>query len=97
MSQSVNKDRFIEILADRAGFTKGDVRIILDTLVEVFEDAVQNETEINVRGFGRLSFSVLPARKGYDGFKGKSIDLPQTRRVLFSLAENIRFANQRKD
>lgn len=88
-SMEINKESLVRLIANKARFTYGDVRIILDALIEVFEESVSTETPINVRGWGKLYFQTLPERKGSklvsDGKK-----LPPAKRVVFRLAKNIR-------
>lgn len=89
MEKAIDKDGLIDIIAKRSDFSKGDVKVILDTIISVFEEAVKTNTEIKVRGFGHLYSQILPARLGKD-----KIQLPETIRVIFRLAENIRFSHQ---
>jgi nucleoid DNA-binding protein len=88
---TLDKDAVVSLIAERESFAKKDVKTILDSLIQIFEESALSETEISVRGFGKLTFSVLPARKGYNKQTGEMIDLPPVKRILFRLAENIRF------
>ena len=81
-----NKDEFISILSSRARFSKKDIKIILDEMVKMFEEATRVEKQINIGRFGRLYHQILPARKsGIDGSM-----LPPARRTAFRLSDNIR-------
>lgn len=84
------KDAFIEEVARRARFTKGDIRLILNTMIEVFIDAVKNRREIFIRGFGLLYIQKLPQRKASKLFNEKI--LPESERVIFKLSSTIRNA-----
>ena len=79
----INKDLFIEKLAERGNFTKSDMRIILDEMIKLFEDIVADGDEVSIRGLGRLYTSVIPSRKGKDGQQ-----LPKAKRIIFRLSEN---------
>lgn len=85
----MDKDGFVEIVAQKSGFTKGDVKVILDTMISVFTDCVKKGIEVRVRGFGHLYSQIIPARLGKD-----KVQLPETTRVIFKLAEGIRFADR---
>lgn len=89
MNDLNSKGAFIREVAKRAGFTIGDVQIILDAIVEVFMDAVRERKRIFIRGFGILYFQKLPARR--NGLPQLKVDrLPETERVIFRLSETIR-------
>ena len=81
-----NKAEFISVLSSRARFSKKDIKIILDEIVKMFEEATRAEKQINIGRFGRLYHQILPARKsGIDGSM-----LPPARRTAFRLSDNIR-------
>lgn len=89
------QDDLIELLAKRARFTKADVKVILDELIRIFEEAVARGTPLTIKRFGKLVFQQLESRevKGYttkDGEKFPPKTLPPTKRITFRLAENIR-------
>ena len=94
-----SQDALISELSSRAKFTKGDVKIIYDSLVGILEDLVKNhehfsdgETKkllLKSRGLGSLYLQKIPERKGKDGRM-----LPVTTRPVFRLAQNIRFSNK---
>jgi nucleoid DNA-binding protein len=89
--KSLNKDQFIQILADKKGFTKSDARALLDGVIEIFEQSVKDETSISIRGFGHLKFQHLKERKITKGKYAGTV-LPPAIRVTWKLSENIRFA-----
>lgn len=80
-------------------FTKGDVKIFLDYLVEYFEKCAENGEELKVRGFGKLTFIPIPERTISEfvdkkGVRHESKLLPSTVKVNFRLAEGIRKRGQ---
>ncbi len=98
----ITSDEFITMLAQKAGFTKGDIKVILDSIIEIFEEAVLNRTIIKLKYFGKLDFQQLLVRNvaGYTTKSGEKVlpkILPETTRVTFKLAENIRYADKRKE
>lgn len=86
----INKDALIRTIAERTQFNLGDTREFLDTLIEVFEEALVNGEEIDIYGFGKLIVQELPERKG-SGLFGRKV-LPPARRVFFRLSRNLRDA-----
>ena len=89
MTEIINMDAFIEIIAKRANFAKKDVKIILDTIVEIFTEVVVKGQILKIRGLGKLYTQIIPERKG-----NKGQVLPPADRVIFKLSENIRYAKQ---
>lgn len=90
MTDMINTDSFIEMVAKRANFTKKDVKIILDTIIEIFTEIVLKGQTLKIRSLGKLYTQVIPARKGVKGQM-----LPPADRVIFRLSENIRWSKQR--
>ena len=95
-----SQKELILLLSKKSRFTKGDIKIILDSLIETLEELVVNEgdefddgetskTLLKVRGLGEIRSVLLPERKGKDGRI-----LPPTPKVIFRLSENIRFAGK---
>jgi nucleoid DNA-binding protein len=91
MKRALNRDDFITEVALRANFTKTDIELILETIIAVFIDVVKENAILKVRGFGKLYTQKLPARKGKAG-----ISLPPTTKIIFKLAETIRYAEKRE-
>lgn len=94
ISKVVTQDEFVTLVADKAGFTKSDIKIILNTFVEVFTELVKQRIIIKIRGFGKLYYEHVPAHKGHNHFTNKEIWLKDMTKVKFRLAENIRFAKE---
>lgn len=89
MKKIIGRDEFVNEIASRAQFTKKDVNLILDTIIEILVEAVKDNSIILIRGFFKLYTQKIPARKGKAG-----ISLPPTTRVIMRLAENIRFSDK---
>jgi hypothetical protein len=112
MTQSLNKDQFIQILATSKGFTKSDCRALIDGLIEILENLIKNDNGIfdenpktgkkkskillNVRGFGKLSLQYIPERTITKGKYAGKV-LPEATRATLKLSENIRFAGDGLD
>lgn len=88
-------DDIITLVAKKKHFAKADVKDILEGFIEVFEELVSQGIIFKMRRFGQIKYQIVPARyvKAYTNRHGESFpakDLPQTVKVLFKLAENIR-------
>ncbi len=88
---TLNMDDAITLIADKKNFTKGDVKEILEGLVWLMEESVKKGKTLKIYGFGKLYSQVIKI-KGKDGEEPAT-----TKRNIFKLAKNIRFADRKKD
>lgn len=99
MTKTLTTDEFVTLLAKKGRFTKGDTKYFLDALVETLEELVKSGTVLNVRGLGKLYYSKVPPRtvSSYTdkfGVNHPEKNLPESRKVIFKLATNIRYSGQ---
>lgn len=85
----------LNYIAKSRRFTKEDVKIIIEALIEYMEICAENQEVLKVRGFGVLSYVPIPAREvsGYTDKQGvfhEPKSLPPAIKINFRLAENIR-------
>lgn len=97
MKATLTTDDFVTLLAKKGRFTKSDTKYFLDALVEVLEELVESGTVLQVRGLGKLYYSKVPPRKisAYTdkfGVGHPEKNLPESRKVIFKLASNIRYS-----
>lgn len=90
-----NTDDLITYISKSRRFTKEDVKIIIEGLIEFMEICAENQEEMKIRGFGKLSYIPIPAREisGYTDKQGNYHNpksLPPAIKTNFRLAENIR-------
>jgi nucleoid DNA-binding protein len=95
MNEKLDKDLLVRALADRCNYTISDTKNFLDNLISLFGECIENDTSIDVRGFGHLYIQILPERKGFKPITGKpgegtAMWYPKTKRVIFRLASNLR-------
>lgn len=89
MTKIITQDEFISDLAGKSRFSKSDCKIIYDEIVALFEGYAREGTTVKLRSFGRMYSQIIPERKG-----SKGEILPETTRIIFRLAENIRYADR---
>lgn len=99
MRNILKTNAFVSLISQRARFTKGDTKAFLDALVEVLEELVESGTVLQVRGLGKLYYSKVPPRtvSSYTdkfGVDHPEKNLPESRKVIFKLASNIRYSGQ---
>lgn len=99
MKKLLATNDFISLLSKRARFTKGDIKFLLDVLVEILEELSKDGIILRVRGLGKLYYSRVPARKisaytdKFGVFHPEKV-LPESRKVIFKLASNIRYPGE---
>jgi len=96
-----NLSDFLNYLAKerKVRFSKSDTKEFLNAFVEYVEFCVENSYEFKIRGLGKLYYSKVPARtvKAYTdkfGVDHPEKNLPESRKVIFKLATNIRYSGQ---
>lgn len=90
-----NTDDLITYISKSRRFTKEDVKIVLEGLIEFMEICAENQEEMKVRGFGKLTYVLIPPRiiSSYTDKNGvfhEEKNLPSAIKINFRLAENIR-------
>ena len=83
------KTWLISAIAKRAGFTKGDVRIIFDTFVSIIEEIVANRDCITIAGLFRLYVKEIAPFEGYDAIRKKRMMIPTTYKVVMVSSGNL--------
>ena len=93
----MNKKGFVREVAKRAGFTIGDVSIILQTMIEVFEEVMFSGAILNIGGWFRAYPTKIKAYKGWDGVHKREIDVPESTRIIIKPKRRFWNAMNRKD
>jgi nucleoid DNA-binding protein len=91
----LDKKEFTRALAEKCNYTLGDTKVFVDNLISLFGECILNDTEIDVRGFGKLYIQTIPERKGFKPItrkpgEGQSMNYPEAKRVIFRLSSNLR-------
>jgi len=92
VKQSLGTDDVIAMIAERRGFTKGDVKEILDELKNIFEECVQDETDINIRGFIHMRVVPMTYKKptGIVKHRGLNDFVRKTKRINYQVPLNFK-------
>lgn len=99
MTEKLTTDDFVTLLAKKGRFTKGDTKHFLDALVQILEELSKDGIVLQVRGLGKLYYSKVPSRTigtytDKFGVEHPEKILPESRKVIFKLASNIRYSGQ---
>lgn len=90
-TKSLDRDEFIHLLADRAGFTLADTKIFFKAIEDIFLEAVQSKVELRIRGFGDLYYTTIAERTVSRGiFDNEPKHYPEVTKVVFRLSEIFR-------
>ncbi len=60
----MNKAKLAEVLAERTGFTKKQMEVAVDTLVDIIEERLAAGEEVTLAGFGTFLAKFRSARMG---------------------------------
>jgi len=85
----MNKVELIAAVAEKAGMTKVDARKAVDAIVEVSKAELKKDGKIALVGFGTMSVTKRPARKGRNPRTGKDIKIAAKKVVRFKPAKDI--------
>lgn len=89
----LDTEEFAKIVAERASFSQADVREILTTMKEVFEECITEGVDIDIRGFIHMrivdiEFKTIPGivkfHGGNEGYNRKS------KKIIFSTPLNFK-------
>jgi len=85
-------DDVIDILAERAHFTKGDIKTILDEIRVLFEESIESGTDIDIKGLMQVRTMKMEYKKapGIVAHKGKEDFRRNIKRVVYRVPVNIK-------
>jgi hypothetical protein len=86
MNQKFYTKDLIREIAQRAGFTVGDVTMILETFEEIFKEIVVNQDQLIWGNLFKLRVSSIAEHEGYDAIHDKYIQIPKNFRVVIKSA-----------
>ncbi len=87
MSNALTKAQLIDVLAEKTGFSKKEVKDFIDTFNGVAYEEVKKNGEFIVPGIGKMIKAQRKARKGRNPATGAEIDIPAKTVVKFKLAK----------
>lgn len=87
----IKKD-FIKALSENTGLTVEASAKAVEGMMKTMSDAFKQGESITLRGFGAFEVKTMTGRKGRDIRKGKTIDLPDARRVKFAPCKELKEA-----
>jgi len=86
----MNKQEFVERLAERAGFTKKDARKAIDGAIELINQALASNEAVNIAGFGKFELRARKASNRINPRTGEKLQVPAKVVPVFRPGKNLR-------
>lgn len=88
----MNKEEFIEAIAEHTSFSKADSKKFIEAFFEVTQNALVEGKSIQFVGFATFGITNRAARKGRNPQTGKEITIPASKAVKFSAGKQLKEA-----
>lgn len=86
----MNKGEFVDELAERTGFTKKDSKKALDSVLEVITEALKENEEVLLTGFGKFEPRARKATERINPQTGEKIQVPAKVVPKFKKGKNLK-------
>lgn len=91
----MNKEQLIDALAKRTGFTKVDLRKVLDALLDIVTNELSFGRVVKIVGFGQFHTRTAKPRVGRNINKGENCEIPERIIPVFTPGEVLKRACDR--
>jgi len=88
----MNKAELVAAVSEASGVSPGQVRTVLDSLLETMTAALAAGDEVRLVGFGGFSPAFRPAGPARNPRTGEAVRRPAARTVRFRAGEGLRRA-----
>lgn len=86
----MNKNEFLSEVTDRAGLTKKDCKLCLDTILAVIKDALKQGDSVTLSNFGKFKMNEIKSKPMYN-FVTKQTRIMKARRTpVFKASDNLK-------
>lgn len=86
----MKKTQLIEKAAQASGLTKKDTALALDAILDAIGEAVAAGESVQIPGFGTWNVKVQKARTGRNPKTNEPIEIPESKRVTFSVGKALK-------
>ena len=86
----MNRQEFVERLADKTGFTKKDARKAIDSVIDIINETVAKNEAVNITGFGKFEPRARKESKRMNPQTGERINVPAKVVPAFKPGKNLR-------
>jgi len=88
----VNKQDLVSKVASTSGLTKADATKAVDSVFDAISEALSNDQEVRLVGFGTFSVSNRAATTGRNPRTGEKIDIPASKQPKFKPGKGLKDA-----
>ncbi len=88
----MNKAELIAQVADKAGLTKKDTGVVVESILETITEALASGDTVSFIGFGTFSTSKRAAREGINPSTGKKIQIAESTVAKFKVGAKLKEA-----
>lgn len=86
----MNKQELVSVVAEKTGFTKKDLTLILEEFLGAMTDALVEGNEVSLFGFGKFEISTRDSRNARNPQTGEEILVPAHNVVRFKPSSNLK-------
>lgn len=86
----MNKQEFIDQVADKADLSKKDAGAALDAVLATITETLSKGGEVTFSGFGKFHVTERSARKGINPATGQQIDIAAKKLPKFSAGASLK-------
>lgn len=86
----MTKTDFISKVAEKSGYTKKDSKEVIELVLESITEAIAEEGELRLSGFGVFELAESAAREGRNPQTGEAMMIPAKKRMAFRCAQNVK-------
>ena len=86
----MNKNEFIDAVAEKSGLSKKDSRALVEANLEVITEALAKGDSVAFVGFGTFSVADRAARTARVPGTGATVEVPAKKAVRFKVGQTLR-------
>jgi DNA-binding protein HU-beta len=86
----LNKAELVSAVAERTGMTKKDTEKVVNSVIDVIEEALSRDDKVSLVGFGTFEVRQRAARKGRNPKTGEEIDIAATKVPTFRAGKALK-------
>ena len=88
--QNITKQELITKVAKQTSYSKKDVSVILNTILNTIQKEVSTKNKVTFIGFGTFENKERAARKGHNPQTGEEIQIPAKRVPTFKAGKSFK-------
>lgn len=86
----MNKTDFVNMVADKAGVSKKDTKIMVDAVFSAVSEVLGEGDSVNLTPFGKFEVVTRAARTGRNPQTGESLEIPEKKAVKFKPSKGLK-------